>query len=116
MTRLALLGKCGGLGASGLRSWPCSEASKSARMPGNSSEPPTRERSACRRVQPQIIRLVIIAEFWAKWYWFLSHLSHLSPLAGYAILSYEEVLPAMKTKVLVGTASWTDPGYIADWY
>src|SRR6266540_5366066 len=56
MTRLARAGKCEGLGASGSSAPPraASAASNSHTMPGNKSDPPTSERIAWRRVQPQL--------------------------------------------------------------
>src|SRR5438105_13456095 len=55
MTRFALPGKCGTLGARGLISSAraCSD-NRCARMPGNKSEPLTRERIIWRREQPQL--------------------------------------------------------------
>src|SRR6266545_2550464 len=56
MTRLARAGKCEGLGTSGSSIPPraASAASNSERMPGSKSDPPTSERIAWRRVQPQL--------------------------------------------------------------
>src|SRR5262249_53568342 len=54
MIRWALAGKWDGLGAKGsAESNACSVASRSAMIPGKSRDPPTNERIACRRVQPQ---------------------------------------------------------------
>src|SRR5258708_3470695 len=53
MTRLALPGKCGALGASGLEALRDSSASNCEMIPGSTSEPLTSERTIWRREQEQ---------------------------------------------------------------
>src|SRR5438876_12146585 len=61
ITRLALGGKCGGLGASGFASLETgpSAARRSDKIAGKTSEAPRSDRRLSRRVQPQLEWLAI---------------------------------------------------------